>query len=356
MKVQIRHGHHGPEVAEIFGVNVALFQRADLLTVLYRDRWCSALVSDGRRAMLHVFVPTPIGDTGRFDAEPWLGYAGPTLTCPDPTFAAEALAAYREACRDLGVIAELIRFDPLLRNDRPFANALGIEIFEGRPIAIAPVAADDAGQLALYPPACQRQIRRARGRFTFARLDTTAIRELAALYSISLQRVGAARRWHFDPEFFDRAERVPCISCWGVWDAEQLVSGALVVAAPAVAHSLLVANADMHQHPGASDFLMHEVIRAHAGGDYGAFCLGGGRSSSHDDGLLVFKRKFAADRSLPLVMGYLQHDPAAVAELEAYSASESGCVVNIQPSTEILQTRMTYRLRRALADPDCCSP
>jgi hypothetical protein len=314
--------------------------------------------------MLHAFVPNPIGNSGYFDIEPWFGYAGPTLKDPSPGFADKSLRAYSNLCREHSIVAEIVRFHPLHRNQLAFSKAPGIELTEGRKIAFVPIVdGEDAEQLAVYSRSCRKQVRAARKSFFFGRLSDTPEdwEEFVILYHHSLRRLRAARRWYFDPSFFERMRRAKEVSLWGVFaegteGRRLLVSAALVMVGKEIAYSLLRANRDLHSYKGANELLTHELVRALRIDGYRWLCLGGGRSASEEhDSLLAFKAKFSSNNLIPLPLGFICHDPEAVARLKSVAAKEHSLAQAMQPSTELLKRFMSYRLAPSLSNAEAIS-
>jgi Acetyltransferase (GNAT) domain len=350
-------GRHSSNVRKIFGEDLDAFLREDVLTGLFGSRWESVLGVDGDQAMLHALVPSLIGTTGWHDVEPFFGYAGPVFKQPTPQFVQAALDAYRAACRRRGIVAELIRFQPDLRNHLSFSDVDGIVLHEARLIAYIPIVdGGDDDQMAVYTPPCRRQIRSARARLHFERLDRSPQdwRQFVELYGESLSRNNAARRWYFDGAFFERMRGTGPASLWGVFadsGRRELLSATLVVAAKDIVHTLFVANAPPHRLAGAHDLLTHGVVRAHRDMGYRWVCLGGGRSNAAKDPLLAFKRKFAAGNLLPLPMGFVVHDQPAFEALCDRAAGERRSGEGLQQSTELLAQWMPYRLAPCFADP-----
>jgi len=314
--------------------------------------------------MLHTFVPSPIGNSGYFDIEPWLGYAGPALKDPSPAFVNKALEAYSDVCRQLKIVAEIVRFHPLKRNYLALSKAPNVEFAQGRKIAFVPIVdGDDEAQLEIYSPPARRMVRAARKHLFFSPLSDApeAWETFVDLYYRSLHRLRAARRWYFDASFFDRMRRNKAVSLWGVFadsarNERLLVSAALVVADKEIAYSLLVANGDLHVYKGANDLLTHGLVRALRVDGYRWLCLGGGRSASEEnDSLLAFKAKFSSGNLIPLPLGFICHDPGAVAALESLAAKDHHLDQAMQPSTELLQQFMSYRLTPSLSKADALS-
>jgi|SRR6185436_5568070 hypothetical protein len=325
-----------------------VFYSEDVLTALYGSTWTSAFVTDGRFAMLHVFVQRPIGSTGLFDAEAWLGYAGPIIHGEDGAFAHAAMAAYSGGCRERGIVAEVIRFDPLRNNCRLFTEIDDFELFFDRPIVYVRVLSSREDQLRVIDPASRRQIERARHRYaTDGACDTYAFQ---GLYTASLDRLSAPRRWYFSDATFRAFDTIDGATYSAVRRGDEVVSAVLTVARCGVAHTLLVANADPATNAGACDLLMFEAICGAGEAGHRTVCLGGGRTSHPADPLLRFKRKFGG-MLRPLPVGFVRHNVAELRTLVERATAEMS-VAAAQPACDLVRQLLPYRFVPALADGD----
>src|SRR5215203_3641715 len=74
-------------------------------------------VTSGGDSFFYPFLLKPIDDTW-FDIETVYGYTGPLSTTTDPDFLNETWRLFSDWCRESKVVAEFIRFNPLLDNTR----------------------------------------------------------------------------------------------------------------------------------------------------------------------------------------------------------------------------------------------
>ncbi|MFD9332947.1 GNAT family N-acetyltransferase [Streptomyces sp. NPDC060028] len=360
MEVTWERGAHASRVSDLFGVDLDAFLREDVLTALHANAWESVLCVEGRHAMLHVIVSTPVGTSGWRDVEPFFGYAGPVLTEECPTaFVASAWQAYSAACRERGIVAEVIRFQPDRANHLPFVDVEGLTVWQGRLISYVPVIeGDDHAQLAVYTPGCRRQIRGARRRCRVTHVDSAPLEwsSYRRLADRCLTRNRAAQRWFFDDDFFARLRRSPAVSLWGVRSdvSDELLSAAVVVSARDVAHTLFVANAAPKHLQGAHDLLTHAIVRTAQETGCRWVCLGGGRSSATDDALLRFKLKFGPGFARALPIGFAVHDVRAYAALCGQATREVPRS-DLGQSAEFLAPIMPYRLASRFANPGAVS-
>lgn len=332
------------------------FRRSDVLGALWGRSWLSVFATDGTATMLHVAVLQPIGSTGHSDVEQWLGYAGPVFQGADEAFVASAMEAYVAEMRARRVVAELIRFDPLLDDPAPVAATGLVRVLPSRTVAYVPVETDPAAQQRHYSPACRGRLRRGLKDLAFVDLGRSRAGwlDFRALHETSLARVGAESRWRLSDAVFERLRRTPRTSIWGVRTPQgELVAAALLVLGRRVGTLLLMANGGVPARPGAGELLTHGLTRVLAGGGQRWLCLGGGRSDSPTDSLLSFKAKFSGGHLRRLRLGVLVHDPVALDMLNQQTAGSVAPTAGSQPSGEVVAGIMRYRFAPELR---LCSP
>jgi hypothetical protein len=324
MEIRLTRGRHPPEIERYFDpTSMDPFYNDEVLTALNGSDWHSVLITSGRNAFFHTFAKQRINKSDMFDIEPRLGYAGPVLKGDDPDFANAALARYSHLCRSENVVAELVRFNPLLRNHLYFVDTPLIDVSPAKEIVVAQCRADDASQLAEFSEPCRRRVRRGSRDCSYRRLtDSDEIRSFKALYYESLQRVSASPSWYIEDELFKRMLSSELYTLYGVFSDSQLVSTCLTVEAGTIAYYLLAANSDPHTR-GANEFLIHSVARDCSNRGIRHFILGGGSTSSSEDTLLRFKRKFTKHTDT-FFIGKIVHDKEAFDTLSARHTPQPG--------------------------------
>ncbi|MEW6303176.1 MAG: GNAT family N-acetyltransferase [Verrucomicrobiota bacterium] len=269
------------------------FHEADTQRVLHGAEWYSVLITQGDNGFFHVFAPTAIRGTAWRDIDPFMGYFGPLVKAIDPQFLEAALAEYRNACQSLGIVAEVMRFNPLLENHRPFEGRSELQVGPVKSLVIADCSPDEAAQLARYNQTCRYDVRTAGAELKVGWLETEEEwQSFAALYAESLRRVGAHAKWHLAAAVFERARSVPAFRICAARQDGQLASASLIIEHPLQAYYLLAANS-MPRVNGANELSIHRTCLALAERGIAHFILGGGNSASEDDPLLRFKRKFS---------------------------------------------------------------
>ncbi len=307
MQVLLTENRHAPEFDEFFPTTSRdAFHESAVLNAL-SSKWYSILIVDGAMAFHNSFAPSPIGGTGLFDVEPFMGYAGPLTTSTNKTFIRDALEVYSNKCRELDIVAELIRFDPLLDNRVAFSHQDKIQVVAAKDVIIVTCCAEENELLKQFSEPCRRRVRLGLRCHKFRRLESsTELLQFRALYEKSVKRRNMGVHWLFSDGLYRQAANSDLFAIYGVYDNIRLVSAALVVHHPTCSHYALVAN--VQDYPaGASELLVFGIAREFATRGITHLMLGGGITSAPEDGLLRFKQKFARESSV-FYIGKLVHD------------------------------------------------
>jgi UDP-N-acetylbacillosamine alanyltransferase len=286
------------------------FHEPAVQRALHGANWQSVFITDGSRAWFHVFAASRIPGTEWSDVDPFLGYFGPVTTTDDAEFNALALAEYRAVCASQGIIAEVMRFNPLLENHRAFAGQAALTISPVKSLVICDCVADETAQLAFYNQNCRRLMRKAAD-LQLEWLPPDQAAAFISFYYDSLRRVGAVERWFIPEAVLGGLLRLPAcrvaVTTRGGWK-----SATLIIEHPLQTYYLLAANC-AERTEGSNETLVHHVCLDQARKGNSHFMLGGGNSPDEADKLLLFKRKFSS-RNYTLQLGKMIHLP------EAYTA------------------------------------
>jgi hypothetical protein len=280
------------------------------------------VAQEGDDLLFHPVLRRPIDRVGSekvgtrwSDLETVYGYSGPLATTTDPLFLARAWSAFDGWCRDEGIVAEFIRFNPLLGNEVLAAEDTAVAL--DRQTAVLDLPSDPDVLWARYSSVQRNMVRKAQ-RAGFGTRVTTLPEGLQAfrdLYAETMQRVGADPYYNFGEAYF---EALPTLG-----DAIRLVSvdanGSVVAAALLLVddqhlHYHLSASRDEGRRFGANNLLLHDAATWGIGRGLRLFHLGGGRTPDPADALLRFKTSVAS-RRLAFHTGRRVHDAKAYAEL-----------------------------------------
>jgi hypothetical protein len=263
--------------------------------------------------------------TDRFDAITPYGYAGPLLT--DPAMAETMWQAWSETARAAGIIAEFIRFHPLLGNHEPFAALFDVRQ-AGRTVWMNLSGDPEAG----LSRSARRNTRLAeRAGLRIERADDY-LPHFFAMYNETMYRKAADGYYFFERGYFERLRNGLGPDFWlmRAHQAERDAAYALCLRCRGHLHYHLSCSAENLARYKAVDLLLLETARAGRAAGLRAFHLGGGYRG--EDSLFEFKSRFAAERA-GFFVGRAVHDADAVVRLTtlAFAAGEFPADPNFFP-------------------------
>ena len=241
------------------------------------------------------------------------GYGGPFANSDDTAFLQAADRAYCAWARQNGVVAEFLRFHPLV----PYA-----QWYAGRMAFNRHTVCVDLTQDLLMQ--CEPRRRTDIRRFAETGLNVvqvpaaTMIQVFPALYRQNMKRVAANHEYFFSEAYFDALLRSPCTESWLVYLGAEPVAGAviLVSARATTVEYHLSAVADGFERRRPMIGLLHSVAVHYQASSFQRFYLGGGRSTKEDDSLLYFKKGFST-MAMPYMLGSRIHDIGRYEQLKA---------------------------------------
>ncbi len=280
------------------------------------------LAEEGENLLFHPFFVRGIGPNAGnggshaelSDIETVYGYSGPLSTTLDPSFLARAWAAFGSWCLDQRIVAEFIRFNPLIGNDACVQHS-SCNVVHDHNVVLVPLNGSESELWKEYPSVHRNMVRKAIRIGLAAEGPCIAPDECEAfefLYRQTMQRRDAGSYYFFSPAYFEFLyDRL------GAWVKLFVVRRESTIVAAAL---FLVHGDRMHYHLSGSNaafaasaptnLLLHSA--ATWGLQHGCrwLALGGGRSSDPDDSLFRFKSSISRVTA-PFCFGTRIHDQVA---------------------------------------------
>ncbi len=265
-------------------------------------------------------------DQELFDIETPYGYGGPISNSEDADFLSEANRAFSEWCISHGVVAEFIRFHPLLQNqrwvrsgaNRSYDNMTNVNRSDndrqnakrsdnsGSDVNIRfdrETASIDLSRFNVdaspFDKGARNVIKRAQrlGICVKAYPARDYIGQFEELYRRTMDRLGVDEYYYFSKKYFTNLAELSDASGMllvseqaGVWAVAALFFGGTKWL-----HYHLSASDPEQRLPGATNLLLYEAARMGRAQGYTRLHLGGGRTNAPSDSLLKFKRAMATD-------------------------------------------------------------
>lgn len=263
------------------------------------DRATCFTYEEGSRAFLHCFVLREIPDGGGYrDICTAYGYGGPIANSNDRDFVARAYAHFRQAALDRRVVAELIRFHPLLNNQDLMSAADGVTLVDVCPTVHVDIDRDEAERWShIYTHANRKNINKARrhGVQVIFGQEPSLWDTYHELYRETMEANQATLFYYFPPIYYERLRET--LKDYYTLVAAQLegrvVSVLLLLFGPVFAHCHRIGSKRERMSLGINNLLHHEVIQWCRAQGIEKLLIGGGRGNAEDDLLFRFKKQFS---------------------------------------------------------------
>jgi hypothetical protein len=251
------------------------------------------IYNEGTETYYHAFHVSPIQESGYFDIQSPYGYGGPIATIDDEKFLTRAWAEFNAWCDENKVIAQFIRFHPLLENWRFFPG----EVFDDRSTVWVDLNKNDL--LMSYSSRVRTAIRKAYKndlRIAWEK-DEETVQIFVKLYCEAMRGLQAEQFYFFPESYYQH------ISAWDHtflgtcrYNGEIVAVAIFLVVANEMEYHLSASNHIGNQF-GATNLLIHEATLL--GKDLGCqfLHLGGGSDNSPQNSLLFFKSGFSGHRA-----------------------------------------------------------
>ena len=268
------------------------------LSVLNSEGIGAAAIFEGDRGVRAIYpflickIPNQSAGGQWSDIQTPYGYGGPLVEGSNASDLAFFHEAHSEWCRANAIVAEFVRFHPLLGTHLSAPPEMLVE--RNRPTVIVDLRSGYNAVFRGFTPARQRNIRKA----SRARLDIFESQDITTFYKLyhkTMERIGASPYYLFSPSYFSGLARLipeKCIIFEARHDGTAIASAVFLKGAGC-----------LHYHLGGSDrnelalspndFLMSKAMEWAIENGFQSLHLGGGATTSADDSLLRFKSGFA---------------------------------------------------------------
>jgi hypothetical protein len=282
-----------------------------------------AFIAERRDALFfHTFMQRSIDRVGNqqvegswSDLESTYGYSGPLTSSSDPEFIAQAWESFDRWCQSERVVAEFIRFSPLLRNES--LRSEGTMISHDRDTVAVRLDVTESELWQSYRSVQRNMIRKALALGLVA-AETTLDEGLAQfrkVYRETMHRLDADAYFLFSDAYFAALRKLAQpVRLFEVRSGEDVAAAGLFLVRGRRIHYHLSGSADGFRSGGATNLLLHAVATWGVQQGFAVLHLGGGRTADTADPLLRFKSAMSPLR-LPFFTGRRVHDVGMYGDL-----------------------------------------
>ena len=238
-----------------------------------------------------------------YDLETAYGYGGFYANTDDEIFIEKAIKQYEQKCKDENIIAEFIRFHPFNNFPIKYDKFLDFNIYD-RDV----VAKDLTGDiLASYKSKIRNIIKRSSEKVIIR--ESEDINTFIKLYNETMDKNNAEEFYFFDKEYYIDLLKNKSIELYEVRYKDTIVAMGFFMFGKDIAHYHLSANSDISYKLNTNYALLDYAFNKAKEKGINNFMLGGGTTSSKEDSLFKFKRKFSKETKPFYISGKIyNHD------------------------------------------------
>lgn len=258
---------------------------------------------EGDKIWLYAFILRQIFNIGDhkfdeiiYDIETVYGYGGPITNTMNKEFIDSANDSFVQWCIDNSVITEFVRFHPLIQNQNCFSPDMNI-LYDRNTVSID---LDNLTESGLKVDQKTRNMFRRAEKLGVHVSDYSScddFEKFVNLYLSTMIKLNAEDYYLFNNEYFDSLKALVKSNGW-LYVAEldgKWVAASIFLRGKYLLHYHLSASDLEHRIQGSTNILIsHAATRGREKG-FLRLHLGGGRTISPSDSLLIFKRKMATD-------------------------------------------------------------
>jgi hypothetical protein len=262
--------------------------------------------------LLHSFHEARVPGRDENDWQSAYGYGGAIRVGLDQSTAGEGWRALDDVALARSVVAEFIRFHPVIANHVGYPGTV-------RPDrAVVQIDLTERDLIGSYGGRARTTVRKALNRGLEASwLSPEGAKErFPDFYRDGMRQIGASDFYVFTDEYFAELLQLPGARVLAIAHEGAPVSMGLFLFGPRTVEYHLSATTGVGRDAGATSLLLHVAAQlAQESGCTGLF-LGGGTDARTDNPLLLFKRSFAPP-TLHFHIGYRIHLNGAYAQMKA---------------------------------------
>lgn len=228
-----------------------------------------------------------------YDIETPYGYGGPVASLDDPELFECFEREFLDYCQKKRIIAEFIRFHPLLKNEELFKH--NIEILHNRTTVWLDLKKSlDEIWMTDISKQNRNIIRKCKKNGLYVERSTD-YREFREIYEETMQRVEAEKFYFFGESYYDGMRHDPHYTLMRVRKSGETLACAVFMRQGIYFHYHLAGSRTEFLKLSPNNLLLWEAIKYAKKNGYEIMHFGGGLTDSQEDTLFRFKKKFSSE-------------------------------------------------------------
>lgn len=234
-------------------------------------------------------------ETDYYDIETAYGYGGPMLNSTDDSFAQRFEDAFLKFCEESNIVAEFIRFHPLLQNQSIFKK--NISVLENRTTVWLDLEKSEED---IWMQDVSTQNRNTIRKCIKNGLTVEKSRdylEFIKIYNATMDKVGAGDFYYFDNQYYKKISECDKYTLLKVVYQEETIAAAIFIEYGEYFHYHLAGSKKEYLKLAPNNILLWEAIKLGKKLGCKKMHFGGGLSNSEEDNLYRFKKKYSSTTS-----------------------------------------------------------
>ncbi len=262
-----------------------------------------------------------------FDIQTVYGYSGPLTSSTDLGFLGSAWKAFSEWCQSQHIVAEFVRFHPLLDNFR----YVGAEyrVLHDRDTVVVSLDCTEAQIWETYPSLQRNMVRKAlKAGLSAQEVEpSTNLATFEQLYGKTMSQNRAQTYYFFPENYFNNLFSLlnNQTKLFNVTYLDQVIASTIIFQYGNCLHYHLSGSDSQFRDRAPNNLLLHTVIEWGLKHGMRLFHLGGGRTSDPQDYLLRFKGSISSQRR-HFYIGKRVHNPDSYQRLCSLWMKQKGIV------------------------------
>lgn len=244
-----------------------------------------------------------------YDIETVYGYSGPLCTTTDKMFLADAWDTFSAWCKENSIIAEFIRFNPLMQNHRYIDESCEVKF--DRETVVVNLNTSEEGLWESYSSIQRNMVRKAYGKGLVCAESLTpeSFKEFRRLYELTMIRVSANRYYYFSEAYFNYlySHLGETVKLFVVRYNGQAIAAALFLLHDDRINYHLAGSNVRYRSFAPNNLLLHTVAQWGRVNGFRWLHLGGGATPEAGDGVFRFKASISELR-YPFFIGKRVHN------------------------------------------------
>ncbi|MDF2877904.1 MAG: hypothetical protein K0S30_1000 [Clostridia bacterium] len=230
-----------------------------------------------------------------YDIETSYGYGGPITSSQDEDFLKEFEETFMEFCRDNNIVAEFIRFHPLIQNEKIFKK--NIQVIHNRSTVYIELA---KGIDKIWNEDIKSKNRNVIRKAQYNGLHVEISQDyetFKSIYNKTMDKVDASDFYYFDDRYYEDIKENNYCVLLNVIREDKAIAAAIFMGYGEYFHYHLAGSLKEELKYSPNNLLLWEAIKYALNKGYKKMHFGGGLTDSLEDNLFKFKSSFSKEHA-----------------------------------------------------------